>query len=78
MKSGGQSVKIAIIKRIIMRRQIALLKQTSAWHCAMNEEITALHDNNTFEITPLHEGRTVVWGGGEGAMGVCDQTWPKR
>ena len=29
----------------------------------MNEEITALHDNNTFEITPLPEGRTVVVGG---------------
>ena len=28
----------------------------------MNEEITALHDNNTFEITPLPEGRTVVGG----------------
>ena len=31
-------------------------------HCAMNEEITALHENNTFEITPLPEGRTVVGG----------------
>ena len=36
--------------------------ETDKWHCAMNEEITALHDNNTFEITPLPEGRTVVGG----------------
>ena len=34
--------------------------EADKWHCAMNEEITALHDNNTFEITPLPEGRTVV------------------
>ena len=40
--------------------------EADKWHCAMNEEITALHDNNTFEITPLPEGRTVV--GGDGCM----------
>ena len=36
--------------------------EADKWHCAMNEEITALHDNNTFEITPLPEGRPVVGG----------------
>ena len=36
--------------------------EADKWHCAMNEEIAALYDNDTFEITPLPEGRTVVGG----------------
>ena len=50
-------------------RQANCSFEADKWHCAMNEEITALHDNNTFGITPLPEGRTVVGGGGGGGDG---------
>ena len=36
--------------------------EAGKWHNAMNDEITALRDNETYEITPLPEGKTVVGG----------------
>ena len=38
--------------------------ESSKWREAMNEELDALWDNETFELTPLPEGRTSVGGGG--------------
>ena len=36
--------------------------ESSKWRDAMNEELDALWDNETFELTPLPEGRTSVGG----------------
>ena len=36
--------------------------EADKWHNAMNDEITALRDNESYEITPLPEGKTVVGG----------------
>ena len=36
--------------------------ESSMWREAMNEELDALWDNETFELTPLPEGRTSVGG----------------